>query len=606
MGLLHRGEYFVIHHKRKGAFIVSLSLAGDDLVLEVCTSCPCTGVPEESFDDCPLCSSNNSGTGDLTLQFSRTSTSNVFDEVQDHEIDIVDTPPTSLSLSSSFSSVFQRSNTSKSNANRTTTKRYALIELLETRTTTDHYLFGKGRGKNQSKRKRECPPGRGLLLVFRRRVIALEAMSQGMADRWCMCLNWARQRLGDGGVSSPFNLQHVAHVDLDLQWANKGLESLFLHKKLIGVGGHGSVYLVEDSVSGMVFAAKSVGRGSSDRKEEEKKKQKHKQKKKRRIKGIERNGHTEGNSNTNSNSNTKSNQVRETEAQQLKKLRHPNIVQFYGEWGPDSQGEVWLLMDYCRLGSLGGLMRGLGCCLTEAQVAWVVLCTLKGLVYLHGNGVLHRDIKPGNILVEVGGIAKIGDFGEASQLRRSVSVVKDKRFRGTPLYLAPETVRRGETRKASDIWALGVTAIELATGRNPYEELVGFAGLAAIQSGEVPELPEGGGRVWSKGFRDVLGRMLKENVEERESAEELLEHEWVKRAGVGCMGDLVRRKAGSMGEEEGRLLLEEYSGILGGSCGRESRHRSVLEVGNDNTKKEKHRHSCFNFYAYCCKFGRKE
>jgi serine/threonine protein kinase len=83
----------------------------------------------------------------------------------------------------------------------------------------------------------------------------------------------------------------------------------------------------------------------------------------------------------------------EQEINILKQCRHPNIVNFYGIWGPDRQDRLWIMMDFCAFGAVTDLTRIADIRLTEDQIKWVLACTLRGLAYLHSKAIIHRDIK---------------------------------------------------------------------------------------------------------------------------------------------------------------------------------------------------------------------
>ena len=96
---------------------------------------------------------------------------------------------------------------------------------------------------------------------------------------------------------------------------------------------------------------------------------------------------------------------------------------------------------------------------------------LQGLEYLHALGIVHRDIKSTNILVDEQGVCKISDFGSAkTTLEDNMESMKYMTVCGTPYWMAPEVIKQeGHNRKA-DIWSLGCTVFEMATGRPPWSK----------------------------------------------------------------------------------------------------------------------------------------
>ena len=123
-------------------------------------------------------------------------------------------------------------------------------------------------------------------------------------------------------------------------------------------------------------------------------------------------------------------------------------------------------MEYCHCGSLGSFIRN-GNRLSESALRDIMACCLMGLTYLHAKKIIHRDIKPDNLFLSEQGVIKVGDFGLAAQLNSSGS--RRSVVCGTSLYMAPEVFQE-RTCLSSDIWSLGISAIELAEGKQPFGE----------------------------------------------------------------------------------------------------------------------------------------
>jgi serine/threonine protein kinase len=119
------------------------------------------------------------------------------------------------------------------------------------------------------------------------------------------------------------------------------------------------------------------------------------------------------------------------EANLMKSLDHDNIVQFYGAWKDETS--LYLIIEYVENGSLTKIIKTFGV-FPEGLVRVYTEQVLKGLAYLHANGVIHRDIKGCNILVNKEGVAKLADFGVSSKIDAT-----QKRFTvvGTPYWMAP-------------------------------------------------------------------------------------------------------------------------------------------------------------------------
>nr|CAD7424838.1 unnamed protein product [Timema monikensis] len=153
----------------------------------------------------------------------------------------------------------------------------------------------------------------------------------------------------------------------------------------------------------------------------------------------------------------------------MKDCRHPNIIAYYGSYL--RRDKLWICMEYCGGGSLQDIYHITGP-LTEIQIAYMCRETLHGLAYLHSMGKMHRDIKGANILLTEVGDVKLADFGVSAQITATIN--KRKSFIGTPYWMAPEVAaveRKGGYNQLCDIWAIGVTAIELAELQPPMFDL---------------------------------------------------------------------------------------------------------------------------------------
>lgn len=155
------------------------------------------------------------------------------------------------------------------------------------------------------------------------------------------------------------------------------------------------------------------------------------------------------------------------EALAAARLVHPNVVQVYDFGTDESSGRQFIAMEYVEGKSGAELLREQGR-LDPAEVVDICAQACRGLDYAHRNGVVHRDIKPGNLLRSQERIVKIADFGIAkaaddSDITRVGSVI------GTAAYLSPEQARGEAAGPPSDLYALGVVAYQLLSGRLPYQ-----------------------------------------------------------------------------------------------------------------------------------------
>ncbi|XP_040035666.2 mitogen-activated protein kinase kinase kinase kinase 2 isoform X5 [Gasterosteus aculeatus] len=209
----------------------------------------------------------------------------------------------------------------------------------------------------------------------------------------------------------------------------------------------------------------------------------------------------------------------------MKECKHKNIVAYFGSYHRNTK--LWICMEYCGGGSLQDIYHVTGP-LKEKQIAYVCRETLQGLYHLHETGKMHRDIKGANILLTERGDVKLADFGVAAEI--SASVAKRKSFIGTPYWMAPEVAaveKKGGYNHLCDIWAVGITAIELAELQPPMFDLHPMRALMLMSksSFQPPRLKDKS--KWSAGFQSFVKMSLIKSPRKRPSAETLLQHPFV-------------------------------------------------------------------------------
>ena len=155
------------------------------------------------------------------------------------------------------------------------------------------------------------------------------------------------------------------------------------------------------------------------------------------------------------------------EALAAARLVHPNIVQVF-DFGLDTEaGRHYIVMERVTGSSCAELLRDRGH-LDVDQAVDIVSQACRGLDYAHRNGVVHRDVKPGNLLVSDSDVVKLADFGIARATDQS-SITTVGSVLGTAAYLSPEQARGEEAGPAADVYSLGVVTYQLLSGRLPYE-----------------------------------------------------------------------------------------------------------------------------------------
>ncbi|KAI5652825.1 hypothetical protein M9H77_30012 [Catharanthus roseus] len=256
--------------------------------------------------------------------------------------------------------------------------------------------------------------------------------------------------------------------------------------KLLGRGTFGHVYVGFNSESGEMCAMKEVTLFSDDAKSKESAKQ------------------------------------LGQEISVLSRLRHPNIVQYYGS---ETVGDkLYIYLEYVSGGSIHKLLQEYGQ-FGESAIRSYTQQILSGLAYLHAKNTVHRDIKGANILVDPNGRVKLADFGMAKHITGQSCPLS---FKGSPYWMAPEVIKNSNgCNLAVDIWSLGCTVLEMATAKPPWSQYEGVAAMFKIgNSKELPAIPEH----LSEEGKDFVRQCLQREPLNRPRADQLLEHSFVKNA----------------------------------------------------------------------------
>ncbi|KAE9591920.1 putative mitogen-activated protein kinase kinase kinase STE-STE11 family [Lupinus albus] len=263
--------------------------------------------------------------------------------------------------------------------------------------------------------------------------------------------------------------------------------------KLVGSGSFGTVHLAMSKFTGALFVVKSAHLGAGR-------------------------------------------EALDNEVKILKSLRSsPYIVQCLGteeEGQRNNNNNLNVFMEYMAGGSLADVARKFGGSLNEEVVRVYTREILLGLKHLHQHGIVHCDLKCKNVLLGSCGNIKLADFGSAIRVTDSkgddgglknclVSVVG-----GTPLWMAPEVLRNEMLDFSADIWSLGCTVIEMATGTPPWAGEVSnpMAAMLRIAHGDgVPQFPTH----FSTGALNFLSKCLERDPQKRFTADELLNHPFI-------------------------------------------------------------------------------
>ncbi|XP_023532352.1 mitogen-activated protein kinase kinase kinase 18-like [Cucurbita pepo subsp. pepo] len=214
----------------------------------------------------------------------------------------------------------------------------------------------------------------------------------------------------------------------------------------------------------------------------------------------------------------------------------PQIVTCFGDgFSVERDGEKYynLFLEYANGGSLADTVKLHGGGLLEFDVRRYTRAILCGLRHVHGNGFVHCDFKLSNVLVFGNGEVKIADFGLAKEAAAAETEETEEKFewRGTPMYMSPETVNGGKYAPPCDVWALGCAVVEMVGGKPAWRvksETDIFGLMMMIGVGDkVPEMPEN----LSEEGKDFLRRCFVKDPRKRWTAEMLLNHPFVAGAG---------------------------------------------------------------------------
>ncbi|XP_059049522.1 serine/threonine-protein kinase mig-15 isoform X2 [Achroia grisella] len=286
----------------------------------------------------------------------------------------------------------------------------------------------------------------------------------------------------------------------------------------------------------------------------------------------------------------------------LKKYsNHRNIATYYGAFikksPPGKDDQLWLVMEYCGAGSVTDLVKSTkGQSLKEEWISYICREILRGLGYLHSNKVIHRDIKGQNVLLTDNAEVKLVDFGVSAQLDRTIG--RRNTFIGTPYWMAPEVIACDENPDAtydnrSDLWSLGITALEMAESQPPLCDLHPMRALFLIPRNPPPRLKA---KKWTKKFHGFIETVLVKDYHQRPYTEQLLKHPFIRdqpterqvriqlkdhidRCKKRKQDNSVRedyKYSGSEGEEEENAVAGEPSSIV---------HNAAAHQGGDTLRR---------------------
>ena len=207
----------------------------------------------------------------------------------------------------------------------------------------------------------------------------------------------------------------------------------------------------------------------------------------------------------------------------LSKLHHKNIIKYYGAY--EKGDKLNILLEYCIAGSLYKLLEVYHH-FKENIIRKFTFQILKGIEYLHSHNIIHRDIKCANILIDRDGICKLSDFGDAKIIRDPHDIQKNP-IQGTPNWMAPEIIKKGEATRFSDIWSIGCTIIEMYQGKPPWSNY--YTPLSVMNciyhAKKPPDIPTEA----SPEMKDFLSKCLQMEPSKRWNVNQLINHPFIKK-----------------------------------------------------------------------------
>ncbi|XP_074872471.1 serine/threonine-protein kinase PAK 4 isoform X1 [Carettochelys insculpta] len=207
----------------------------------------------------------------------------------------------------------------------------------------------------------------------------------------------------------------------------------------------------------------------------------------------------------------------------MRDYQHENVVEMYNSYLVGD--ELWVVMEFLEGGALTDIVTHTR--MNEEQIAAVCLAVLKALSVLHAQGVIHRDIKSDSILLTHDGKVKLSDFGFCAQVNKEVP--RRKSLVGTPYWMAPELISRLPYGPEVDIWSLGVMVIEMVDGEPPYFNEPPLKAMKMIRDNLPPKLKNV--HKVSPSLKGFLDRLLVRDPAQRATANELLKHPFLAKAG---------------------------------------------------------------------------
>lgn len=290
-------------------------------------------------------------------------------------------------------------------------------------------------------------------------------------------------RVEEFAADTPEQFQDWYHA---LHYASeKSIKDYYAFVKTIGEGHFGKVLLAKDRRTREKFAVKVIKKSTTE---------------------------------------TRSQTLIQRELDILRLVSHHNIVRLFDLF--DTQDKLYFVLEFMRGGALYEVLSSKDIHFSEERASCIIKDVLHGLVYLHEKGIVHRDVKPENILTTGKTwpfTSKLADFGLSNFLDTTAGLESKV---GTPYFCAREVVTSETYGTKADLWSLGVVAYEMLSGRKPFEGTHTKSVLYAILDGKYSFPPKHWAQI-STEARDFISKLICIDVDRRLSAQEALQHPWI-------------------------------------------------------------------------------
>lgn len=204
---------------------------------------------------------------------------------------------------------------------------------------------------------------------------------------------------------------------------------------------------------------------------------------------------------------------------ELRKSRNDNIVKYYEIIRKEDK--IYITMEYCQDGDLQKIIKKIK---NENEIRTYFKQILSGILHLRKMNIVHRDIKPKNILIK-NGVLKIADFGLAKKMKKKEM---SDTVCGSPLYMAPEIIKKKEYNNKSDIWSLGIILYEMIFKKNPFQECKNINELTNKINNKKIDIEENENININMECIKLIKKMLQKEEEKRIEWNELFNDKWIK------------------------------------------------------------------------------